>query len=276
MVDLFREEPMRRMPAVAGQFYYDSPEMLSAQVERYIEKGLKREKVTGILSPHAGLMYSGAVAGAVYSRIEFPDTFIIIGPNHTGLGKPISIMSSGEWEMPNGVVQIDGSLAEKILKASDEVEDNSYAHLREHSLEVQLPFMQFFSKEFKIVPIVMMVSDLESCLNVGQAIADAIKETNYPVVIVASSDMTHYEPDEEARKKDKKALDKIIALDPEGLHKTVMRERISMCGYAPTVTMLKASIILGAKSAVLVRYMTSGDVSGDYFHVVGYAGVLIK
>jgi len=267
---------MRRMPAVAGQFYYDSPWMLTAQVEGYVEKGLKKERVIGILSPHAGLMYSGAVAGAVYSRIEFPHTFIIIGPNHTGLGRPISIMTSGEWEMPNGVVQIDSPLAEKILKAYNGIEDDLYAHLREHSLEVQIPFMQFFSREFKIVPIVMMTSDLGDCLRTAQAIADVIKETTYPVIIVASSDMTHYEPDDEARKKDGKALDRIIALDPEGLHRTITRERISMCGYAPAVTMLKASIILGAKSATLVKYMTSGDVSGDYLHVVGYAGVLVK
>lgn len=267
---------MKRIPAVAGQFYYASSEMLKAQVESYIEKGITKEKVIAILSPHAGFMYSGAVAGAVYSRIEFPDTFIIIGPNHTGLGKPISIMSSGEWEMPNGVVGIDESLSEKIMNASGEIVEDSNAHLREHSLEVQIPFMQFFSKEFKIVPIAMMTTDLEDCLEVGRAVASAVNSTPYPVVIVASSDMTHYEPDSEARKKDRRALDRILALDPEGLHRTILKERISMCGFSPAVAMLKASTILGAKSADLVKYMTSGDVSGDYFHVVGYAGVLIK
>lgn len=267
---------MKRMPAVAGQFYFDSPEMLEAQVERCIEKGLKREKVIAMLSPHAGLMYSGIVAGALYSRIEFPQTFLLIGPNHTGLGKPISIMASGEWEMPGGIVRIDESLSEKILKASNEIEDDRYAHLREHSLEVQIPFMQFFSKEFKIVPITMMTTDLDDCLELGRAVADAIKATAYPVIIVASSDMTHYESDKEARKKDQNALERVLALDPEGLHRTVLREGISMCGFAPTVAMLKASNILGAKSAVQVKYMTSGDVSGDYHHVVGYAGVLVK
>lgn len=267
---------MKRIPAVAGQFYFDSPKMLEAQVESYIEKGIRKEKAIGILSPHAGLMYSGAVAGAVYSRIEFPQTFILIGPNHTGLGKPISIMASGEWAMPGGVVRIDESLSEKILKTSSRIEEDTFAHLREHSLEVQLPFMQFFSKEFSIVPITMITTDLEDCLEVGRAVADAVKATTYPVVITASTDMTHYEPDSEARKKDQRALDMVLAMDPEGLHKTVLRERITMCGFAPTVAMLKASIILGAKSAVLVKYMTSGDTSGDYSHVVGYAGVLIK
>lgn len=267
---------MIRKPAVAGQFYYDSPEMLSFQVERYIEQGQNKEKVIGILSPHAGFMYSGAVAGAVYSRIEFPHTFVIIGPNHTGLGRPISIMSSGKWEMPGGIVEIDSALSEKILDASKHIEEDSDAHLREHSLEVQIPFMQFFSKDFKIVPIVMMVSGLESCIETGRTIAEAIKATPYPVVIVASSDMSHYEPDSEARKKDKQAIERILALDPEGLFSTVLEKRISMCGYAPAVAMLKASLILGAKSTVFVKYMTSGDVSGDYFRVVGYAGVLIK
>lgn len=267
---------MRRKPAVAGQFYFDSPNMLRAQVESYIDKGVKREKVIGMLSPHAGFMYSGAVAGALYSRIEFPQTFIIIGPNHTGLGQPISIMTSGEWDMPNGTVSIDEVLSQKILSSSSIVEEDLMAHIREHSLEVQIPFMQFFSYEFRIVPISMMTSLLEDCLELGRAIADAVKVTSYPVVIVASSDMTHYEPDESAREKDHKALDRVLALDPEGLHKTVLREKITMCGFAPTVTMLKASNILGAKSAFLVKYMTSGDTSGDYSSVVGYAGVLIK
>lgn len=268
--------PMIRKPAVAGQFYFDTPNMLKAQVESCIEKGLRREKVIGMLSPHAGFVYSGAVAGALYSRIEFPQTFVIIGPNHTGLGKPISIMASGEWDMPNGTVMIDENLSEKILKSSDRIEDDTYAHLREHSLEVQIPFMQFFSKDFSIVPISIMTTSLEDCLEVGRALAEVIKVTTYPVVIVASSDMTHYEPDESARKKDRKALDRVLALDPEGLHRTVLSEKITMCGFSPTVTMLKASILLGAKSAVLVKYMTSGDTSGDYSHVVGYAGVLIK
>lgn len=267
---------MRRVPAVAGKFYYDSPKMLQSQVKRYIEEGLRREKVIGIMSPHAGLMYSGAVAGAVYSRIEFPRTFILIGPNHTGLGKPLSIMASGEWEMPNGVVTVDGFLATNIMDASSQIEEDPVAHLREHSLEVQIPFMQYFSKDFSIVPIVMMLTDLDSCLEVGRAVAEAVRKTSYPTVVVASSDMTHYEPDSMARQKDKKAIDKVLALDPEGLHKVVKKERISMCGYAPTVAMLKASLLLGAKSAELVKYSTSGDTSRDYSYVVGYAGVLVK
>jgi len=185
-------------------------------------------------------------------------------------------VASGEVGYANGVVSIDGVLSEKIMKASNMIEDDSMAHIREHSLEVQIPFMQFFSKEFKIVPISMMTALLEDCLELGRAVADAVKATSYPAVIVASSDMTHYEPDESARKKDRKALDRILAIDPEGLHKTVLREKITMCGFAPTVTMLKASSILGAKSALVVKYMTSGDTSGDYSHVVGYAGVLVK
>jgi len=267
---------MKRKPAVAGYFYSASHSGLSREVERYIETSARKEKVIGILSPHAGLIYSGAVAGAVYSRIEFPQTFILIGPNHTGSGKPISIMVEGEWEMPTGSLEIDRVIAKRILNYAAEVEEDNLANLIEHSLEVQLPFILHFSSNVKIVPITMMTDSLNSCRLLGKAIAEVIKETEYSVTIVASSDMTHYESDSIARQKDKKAIDRVISLDPEGLYETIIKDAISMCGFIPATTMLFAAKRLDAKEAVLVKYMTSGEVSGDYDHVVGYAGIIIK
>ncbi len=277
---------MKRRPAVSGQFYYANLSKLRAQVEACIATGLPegrrfsgeagKEKVIGVLSPHAGLMYSGAVAGAVYSRIKFPHTFILIGPNHTGFGTKVALMSYGEWEIPLGTVKIDEELSGKILTEGAIIEEDAQAHLFEHSLEVQLPFILYFSQNVMIVPITMMSHSLEDCMAVGEAIAKAVEQTSHSVVIVASSDMSHYEPDDIARQKDKKAIERILDLDPEGLHRTVMEERISMCGFAPATAMLSASKALGAREAELIKYMTSGEVSGDFEHVVGYAGVIVR
>jgi len=266
---------MIRKPAVAGQFYSSNPSALSNEVKRYIDSNVEREKAIGAISPHAGLMYSGQVAGAVYSRIEFPHTFVLLGPNHTGLGMPVSMMSSGRWQIPTGEVEIDENLSKRLLEHSKTISEDTMAHSMEHSLEVQIPFMLHFSSNIKILPIVFMIDSLGACRSVGIAIAEAIRETGYPVTIIASSDMTHYESDTMARKKDQKAIDMILALDPEGLYSTVKHNNISMCGYIPVITMLYAANELGAKEGVLVRYMTSGEVSGDYDHVVGYAGIII-
>jgi len=267
---------MKRKPAVAGQFYPSSPAKLSEQVRVYTNKDAVKEDVIGIVSPHAGLMYSGAVAGAVFSKIKFPHTFIVIGPNHTGLGSPVSIMLSGEWQMPTGELEINEGLARKIAEKSDIIEEDTLAHSMEHSLEVQLPFILYYSSDVKIVPIVIMADSLEICRSTGEAIADAIKGSGDPVVIVASSDMSHYVTDVMARKKDTRAIDRVLALDPEGLYNTVRKEGISMCGFMPVTTMLFAARKLGAKEAELVKYMTSGEVSGDYDYVVGYAGMIVK
>jgi hypothetical protein len=267
---------MKRKPAVAGQFYPSKPSALSEQINRYIETKTTKEKAIGIVSPHAGIIYSGAVAGAVYSRIEFPHTFILMGPNHTGLGKPISIMLSGQWEIPTGEIKIDENLSRRIRDHSTIIEEDSLAHTMEHSLEVQLPFIAHLSSQTMIVPITMMIESLELCKMIGETIADVIRETEYSVTIVASTDMSHYEEDSVARSKDKRAIDRIIALDPEGLYRTVVKEGISMCGYIPTTAMLYAAKKLGAKEGILVKYMTSGDVSGDYGHVVGYAGLIVR
>jgi AmmeMemoRadiSam system protein B len=267
---------MKRKPAVAGQFYTTSPTGLSEQISGFTQTGLDKESAIGIVSPHAGLIYSGEVAGAVYSRVRMPHTVILIGPNHTGLGRPVSIMSSGSWQMPTGEFMIDEKLAERLKEKAGFIEDDAIAHTMEHSLEVQLPFILHFSQDLMIVPIIMMIDSLDICRQTGEAIADVIKEAGYPVLIAASSDMSHYETDTEARRKDKMAIDQVLDMDPEGLYGTVINENISMCGVIPVTTMLYAAKKLGAKSATLVKYMTSGETSGDYDHVVGYAGIIIS
>ncbi|MDA8077596.1 MAG: AmmeMemoRadiSam system protein B [Nitrospiraceae bacterium] len=267
---------MRRAPAVAGQFYHATRERLSGQVEEYIDRNAPKEDCLGIVSPHAGLLYSGAVAGAVYSSIKFPKTFLLLGPNHTRLGARFSLMESGEWEIPTGVFQIDTKLAGKIMQNCPAVSRDSKAHLFEHSLEVQLPFIACFSGDVRIVPLAMLTATVEECLELAEGIAKAVKAVDYPVVIVASSDMSHYLPDKVARAKDRMAIDRMLNLDAKGLYETVRREEITMCGYLPTTVMLAAAKLLGAGSARLVKYATSGDVSGDYDSVVGYAGIVVR
>jgi len=270
-----------RNPAVAGSFYYYDPKMLHEQIKDFADLNAPKEKVIGIVSPHAGYMYSGKVAALVYSRIKFPDTFVILGPNHYGLGSEFAIMKEGEWNLPFGKVEIDSNLAKEILLNSKILEDDSMAHRREHSIEVQIPFMQFFSKDFQIVPIIMThyPSDenyLKICLELGHSIATGIKKVKESVVIVASTDMTHYEPQEIANRKDKEAINAILELNPKKLFERLMELSISMCGYGPTAVMLSAAKELNAKESVLVRYMTSGDVTKDYSGVVGYAGIIVK
>ncbi|HTR45002.1 MAG TPA: AmmeMemoRadiSam system protein B [Thermodesulfovibrionales bacterium] len=266
---------MKRRPAVAGQFYHGTQAKLDHQVRQYVTKDLPREKALAILSPHAGLVYSGRVAGAVYSRIAIPETFLLLGPNHTGLGARLALMTSGEWEIPTGVVDIDEELAGRLLAGIPSLEGDAQAHLFEHSIEVQLPFITFFSKETKIVPLALMSATLEECAALGEGIARSIRESSSHIVIAATSDMSHYVSDAVARKQDRMAIDRIVDLDPEGLYRTVEKERITMCGYLPATVMLFASRALGAQEARIIQYATSAEVSGDYDHVVGYAGIVI-
>jgi len=276
---------MDRHPAVAGYFYQSSPKALKEQVSQFSVPVTERKKAIGIIAPHAGFIYSGSVAGAVYSNIELPDTIVLIGPNHTGLGTPVSLMAKGRWETPLGTVEIDEHLAESILSRTPHIQNDTLAHLREHSLEVQLPFMQYFKSDFKIVPIQMLDTRLETCRDLGNAVAESIASKalgaagspghKAGVLIVASSDMTHYEQAATAKGKDFKAIQQIVNLDPEGLYRTVKDYGITMCGYGPAVAMLFAAKQLGAKKAELIKYANSGDVSGDYEKVVGYAGIVI-
>lgn len=265
---------MIRRPAVAGRFYPSSADELGRMVRGYMTSEEERRSVIGIVSPHAGYIYSGQVAGAVYSKIIPTKSFIIMGPNHTGIGSPISVYTDGEWEMPNGMIRIDNNLATLIVNSSEFASDDYSAHLYEHSLEVQIPFIQSLIDDFKIVPIVVQTHDIHILRNLGESVADVLSA--YPrSIIIASTDMTHYESDESVRKRDSMAIKCILNLDPPGLHKVVTEEKISMCGFAPTVALLFAANRLGATKAELIRYATSAEVSGDYKHTVGYAGILI-
>ncbi len=267
---------MKRMPAVAGQFYQGDTLSLEKEVERLVVSDVEREKVIGVISPHAGLMYSGSVAGSVYSRIELPETFIMIGPNHTGLGAQLSIMTEGEWEIPTHSFGIDNTIADSLVASNSMFSKESSAHRFEHSLEVQLPFIAHFSKNVEIVPIIVMHANLADCKMVGESISTVIQNSEKSITVVASSDMSHYVSDSNARTKDKLAIDRVLSLDPEGLYDVVKRENITMCGFMPATIMLYAALSLGATSAELVKYTTSAEVSGDYDHVVGYAGITVK
>jgi MEMO1 family protein len=275
---------MLRHPAVAGRFYNSMAGELRNQVRGFLISGEQKTKALGILSPHAGLVYSGPVAGEVYSRVELPRIFVLIGPNHTGFGSPIALMAKGAWETPLGTVNIDEELAASILSRSPLITEDHQAHLHEHSLEVQLPFIQYLRPDAVIVPIQMLDNRLTTCLQVGSAVGHAIRERrgdeggngSEDVVIVASSDMSHYEMAEIAREKDYEAIRDIIALDPEGLYRTVKKLGITMCGYGPVVSMIAACKILGAGKAELICYANSGEVSGDNEQVVGYAGVVVR
>jgi AmmeMemoRadiSam system protein B len=267
---------MIRKPVVAGMFYPGSADTLRDKIRELIDEGAVREDVQGIVSPHAGYMYSGHVAGAVISRVSFKDTFVIMGPNHTGLGQPFSIMSEGAWETPLGSVEIDTELASAILAASQNLSQDHVAHLEEHSIEVQLPFLQYFKPDVKLVPIILARGTGDTYKEIGNAIAEACNNAACEAVIMASSDMNHYEPHNVADEKDDRAIEAILALDEDELLNRVSEYRISMCGYGPTVAMLTACKHMGADKAELVMHQTSGDVTGDYHSVVGYAGVLIK
>jgi AmmeMemoRadiSam system protein B/AmmeMemoRadiSam system protein A len=268
---------MVRQPVASGRFYPGTAEQLKALIESFAETIEDKIDALGVVSPHAGYIYSGSVAAATLARIEPADTYIIIGPNHTGMGKPFSIMTLGSWHTPFGDVPIDSALAQNILAKSKNLQEDRTAHQNEHAIEVQLPLLQYFKPDLKIVPITLAVATLEIYREVGAAVAQAIKEAaGKKIVIVASSDMTHYESREAATAKDKRAIGEILKLDEEALLDRVVKERISMCGYAPVVTMLTAAKALGAKSAELVRYQTSGDASGDFSAVVGYAGVIVR
>jgi AmmeMemoRadiSam system protein B len=222
-------------------------------------------------------MYSGHVAGAVYSQIQLPNRNIVLCPNHTGFGVPMSIMRSGMWQTPLGMVQIDEDLCSALMQADSNLRDDVEAHRFEHALEVQLPFMQHIGGEsLRFVPITVGTGKLEPLLALGRAIASVVRAQAPDALIIASSDMNHYESDAITRVKDRKAIDQILEMNPEGLYDVVRREDISMCGYGPTVAMLTAAKLLGASKAELVRYATSGDVSLDFDHVVGYAGITVS
>lgn len=266
---------MLRAPAVAGRFYPADSGTLRAAVTSYLSPAQTRVHAIACIAPHAGYMYSGQIAGAVFSRIEIPRRCIVLGPNHTGRGHPLAIMDEGEWQTPLGNISLDSDLATQLLDTVPALAHDSAAHQAEHAIEVELPFLQVVSPGVKFVPIAVGTSRLMVLEQLGESMAEVILKQKDPVLIIASSDMNHYEDDATTRVKDRKAIDKILALDPQGLHETVINESISMCGFAPTVAMLAASRKLDASKAELVQYATSGDVNGERDMVVGYAGILV-
>ncbi|MCM8800796.1 MAG: AmmeMemoRadiSam system protein B [Candidatus Omnitrophica bacterium] len=266
-----------RKAVVAGQFYSSSYQGLKNQIEGLINKKTKRRQVIACMLPHAGYMYSGAVAGEVLSCIDLKDKIILLGPNHTGYGKEFSIMTEGIWQTPLGEVNIDSQLAKDILNGSDYLKEDILAHMYEHSLEVELPFLQYFKSDFRIVPIVFMSDNLNILKEIGREIASVIKEKKIEesTLIVASSDMTHYEPQAQAEKKDYQAINAILELNADKLMEKILELNISMCGYAPVIVMLSMAKELGATKGLLIKYQTSGDITGDRESVVGYAGIII-
>lgn len=267
---------MIRQPAVAGQFYTDDPEKLRAQLNVMVTLKPVREKVLGVISPHAGYLYSGAVAGNLFGTVHVPKTVIILGPNHHGVGAGAAIFAQGSWQTPLGLTQINSSLAALIKTHVPFLEDDSKAHLLEHSLEVQLPFLQFIRPDVTIVPLSLGFGDYKSCFQLGSGIAAAINEYGHDVLIVASSDMTHYESAAQAKKKDEQAIAEVLDLNPEGLLQVCRQKEITMCGVVPATVMLVAVKELGATKARLLQYTTSGDITGDNRQVVAYAALTVS
>src|SRR5215813_12111132 len=265
-----------REPAVAGRFYPSKPEQLSRDIDSYLS--CKGEKIAamGCIAPHAGYMYSGHVAGSIFSKIEISRRCIVLGPNHTGRGHPLAIMKTGSWRTPLGSISIDEQLAERLTEMFPAITEDAEAHRSEHAIEVEMPFLQRLRPNLQFVPIVIGTGQLVILEHLGKALAHVLHALGEPVLMVASSDMNHYENDARTRIKDQKAIDRILALDARGLHATILHESISMCGFGPAVAMLTAAVKLGAQKAELIEYATSGDISGDRDHVVGYAGIAIS
>jgi hypothetical protein len=268
---------MIRPPAVAGRFYPDDPDRLRAAVDSLLASGQEQKiRARACMVPHAGYVYSGAVAGEVYRRLEIPARVILLGPRHFPRGASLAIVSDGAWQTPLGMAPIDHLLAEKICRAFPLLREDAVAHSTEHSLEVQLPFLQRLVPTFAFVPIVIGPAHWEQLEALGKALAAVITAEHEPILLVASSDMNHYESDAVTRVKDRKAIDRILTLAPRELFDTVRSEDISMCGYAAATATLVAARELGAARGELVRYATSGEVNGDLNEVVGYAGMIIE
>lgn len=268
---------MIRLPAVAGRFYPDDPGKLRETLDSFLapSTGYNKIRAKACVVPHAGYTFSGRVAGEVFRRVDIPTRVILVGPRHFPRGASLAILSDGMWQTPLGLAPIDHLLAAKLARACPLLREDSVAHLAEHSLEVQLPFLQQLAPSFSFVPIVIGTVHLEDLEALGHAIAAVLRAEAEPILLIASTDMNHYETDMETRVKDRSAIDRILAIDARGLFNTVRDESISMCGVGATVAMLTAVRELGATHAELLRYATSGEVNGDLESVVGYAGIAI-
>lgn len=278
--DLARAEnfDMVRMPAVAGRFYPAAELELRNLIGSFIDKRAQSSDVISCVLPHAGYIYSGRVAAQTLSCVEIKDSCIIVGPNHTGLGKLFSIMPKGSWRLPFGEVEIDEEFSRQLIENCKFLEEDSDAHKREHSIEVQIPLLQYFKPNIKIIPIIAGTSDLNTYIKIGQDIANTVKKMHrlQDTLFIASSDMTHYEEEKIARSKDKLAIDAILELNEAKLLDVIDKHEISMCGYVPVAIMISYAKAQGAKKARLIKYQTSADASGDYSSVVGYAGIIMN
>jgi MEMO1 family protein len=266
---------MLRQPAVAGYFYPADPKILQQELATFLPE---REKTSAhaIVVPHAGYMYSGHVAGEVYASVDLPQTFIILCPNHTGSGSEFDIYPEGEWLTPLGKASVDGELLEQVLSRFPRAVKDGRAHVREHSLEVQIPFLQYLKNEISFLPICIREFEYEHLDELGNVLAEIIQSSNRKILLVASSDMTHYESADSAAKKDRLAIEQMEVLNPRGLYDIIHRFDISMCGYLPVTVTMIASLKLGATEGKLLKYANSGDVTRDYSQVVGYAGLVIQ
>jgi len=276
-----------RHPRVAGQFYEGRADSLRAQIEGSFKSKIgpgclptgpgNEGRILGAVVPHAGYVYSGPVAAWSYSAIysdRKPESFVILGPNHHGVGSGVSLSLEGAWETPLGTASVDDALAKAILERSSIIDKDSEAHAYEHSIEVQLPFLQYLFGQVRFVPISMMLQDLETATEVGRDIAAAIKAKGADAVVVASTDFSHYVPKEVAHRNDDMAIQRILALDAPGLFKVVEERGISMCGYGPVIAAIEACSAMGAKRGMLLKYATSGDVM-PMDEVVGYASIAL-
>jgi len=284
--------PKVRYAKYAGSFYAGSRESLKRQIEECFkhsfgpgvipalsERGPR--SIIGLICPHAGYMYSGPIAANAYHRLALDgrvDTFVILGPNHQGIGSGVAIMDQGVWRTPLGDIEVDGDLAREILKHSDIIDIDESAHAYEHSIEVQLPFIQYIyslaNMPFKFVPICFLMQDLETAREVGRALAEALKNRNS--VIIASTDWTHYEPHSRAYEKDMEAINAVIRLDEDRFYSILESRNVTACGYGPVAALMTAAKIIGARSVELLSYKTSGDITGDKMAVVGYAAIVVS
>ncbi len=267
---------MLREPAVAGRFYPGKRDELVEELRSLMPGEGKGTGFSGALVPHAGYVFSGRTAGAVYSKVSLPPSVIILSPNHTGRGAPASVWPSGFWRTPLGDMETDSRLAEAIIRNSSILEADYDAHIYEHSIEVQLPFLRYLREDIKIAPVTLSDFSLSECEEISSALFEAVKAHTSDVSVIASSDMSHYESEKTAKEKDKLAIDAMLAMDGGALYSAVREKNISMCGNIPAVVMLMTVKKLGARKAELVEYATSARASGDYSSVVGYCGIIFR
>ena len=265
----------QRQPAVAGFFYPGARDSLLREVDSYLKANGDLVDAKMVVVPHAGYVYSGPTAGTTLARVNVPGKVILLGPKHRRSGARGAVSMADEWSFPFGNVPVDRELADLIIDHTD-LESDDLAHREEHSLEVQVPFLWRRNPDLALTPVALGVHDLEELKTIGEGIARAISELDEPVLIVASTDMSHQIPIDEAKRMDHMAIDKILALNPSGLYDTVFANDISMCGVIPTTAALFAANACGASRATLVRYTTSADATGDTSSVVGYAGIIVE